>query len=135
METTPAELFARIIELAASVFGQVEYSTDYTPSRAILRLEGLYRDCHIFVVELLIDATRKYSYYVLRGEWVEVGFDNSPDPRAIRLKYGKIGEGHAGELVPHQHRANKAKLVLTQEMTFEMFVEWLYANLSTARNA
>jgi hypothetical protein len=28
---------------------------------------------------------------------VEAGLDNSPDPRAISLKYGKFGKEHAGE--------------------------------------
>ncbi len=130
METTPSELFARIVELAKSIFEQVEYSTDYTPARAILRLEGVYSKHRVFVIELIADNSRKYAYYVLRGEWVEAGFDNTPDPRAIRLKYGKIGAEHARELVPHLHRENKSELVLTEEMTFEKFVDWLKANLT-----
>jgi len=72
---------------------------------------------------------RKYRYYVLRGEWVEAGFDNSPDPRAIRLKYGKIGKEHAGENIPHLHLDDKGRLSLTEEITFTAFVEWFRANL------
>jgi hypothetical protein len=66
---------------------------------------------------------------LLRGDWVEAGFDNSPDPRAIRLKYGRFGAEHAGEAVPHLHREDKTQLFLTDEMTFEAFVDWLKANI------
>jgi hypothetical protein len=60
---------------------------------------------------------------------VEAGFDNSPDPRAIRLKYGKIGKDHAGEQVPHLHLEDKTRLLLTDEMTFTSFVAWFKTNL------
>jgi hypothetical protein len=72
---------------------------------------------------------RKYSYYVLHGKWVEAGFDNSPDPRAIRLKYGEIGQAHAGEHIPHLHLEDKMQLSLTEEMTFTEFVSWVKGNL------
>lgn len=55
----------------------------------------------------LFSELRKYRYYVLRGDWVEAGFDNSPDPRAIRLKYGRIGKEYANEYIPHLHRDDK----------------------------
>lgn len=130
METTPSDAFARIVRLAQSVFDDLEYSEDYTTARAILRLQAVYGRYRILVVELFGDDVRKYRYFVLQGDSVEAGFDNDPDPRAIRIKYGKIGAQHSGELVPHLHRENKSQLVLTQEMTFEKFVEWLKANLN-----
>lgn len=130
MDAPPTELFARIIQLAESTFEHVEYSTDYAPERAILRLRGLFAVHRVFVIELIANTTRKYSYYVLRGDWVEIGFDNSSDPDAIRLKYSKIGMEHTGELVPHAHRMDKSEIVLTEEMTFEKFVDWLKANLT-----
>jgi hypothetical protein len=71
----------------------------------------------------------KYRYYVMRGDWVEAGFDNASDPRAIRLKYGKIGEEHAGENIPHMHREDKSRLYLTEELSFQDFVGWLMGNL------
>lgn len=37
---------------------------------------------------------------------------------------------HTGELVPHAHRMDKSEIVLTEEMTFEKFVDWLKANLT-----
>jgi hypothetical protein len=88
--------------------------------------------CRILVTELLSDGWRKYSYYVLRGNWVEAGFDNSPDPRAIRLKYGQIGAEHTGEHVPHLHQHDKTELSLTAEMTFEAFVDWVIATIQPA---
>jgi hypothetical protein len=58
-----------------------------------------------------------------------MGFDNSPDARALRLKYHKIGQ-HAGELIPHCHRENKQHTELTDEMTMEMFVQWIREHVS-----
>jgi len=105
--------FADIIHLAQSTFEQVEYEIDTTPERAILRLQARYGLYRVSVVELFSDKLRKYRYYVLREEWVEVGFDNSPDPRAIRLKYGEIDNKHTGEYIPHLHQDDKLQLSLT----------------------
>jgi len=121
--------FAEIIELAQSVFEKVTYEIDATPDRSILRISAEYGKYQILVTELFSDDVRKYRYYVLRGDWVEAGFDNAPDPRALRLKYGKIGEEHAGENVPHLHQEDKSQLYLTKEMSFQDFVDWLKGNL------
>lgn len=129
MDEKTSRHFAEIIELAQSVFEQVTYEIDATPDRAIFRLEAEYGKYQILVTELFSDGLRKYRYYVMRGNWVETGFDNSPDPRAIRLKYGEIGEEHAGENVPHLHLEAKTRLSLTEEMTFAEFVRWLKSNL------
>lgn len=129
MDEKTSRHFAEIIELAQSTFGQVTYEIDATPDRAILFIQAEYGKYQILVTELFSDGLRKYRYYVLRGDWVEAGFDNTPDPRAIRLKYGKIGEEHAGENVPHLHREDKTQLSLTEEITFTEFVRWLKSNL------
>jgi hypothetical protein len=128
LDKETANHFAGIVELAQSVFEQVEYEIDSTPERAIVRIQAQYGDYRIFVTELFDDTTRKYRYYVLSGNWVKAGFDNSPDPRAIRLKYGAIKEGHAGKYVPHLHTEDKTQLSLTEEMTFALFVTWLQDN-------
>jgi len=107
----------------------VTYEIDATPNRSILRIDAEYGKYQILVMELFSNGIRKYRYYVMRGDWVEVGFDNAPDPRAIRLKYGKIGEEHAGENIPHMHREDKSHLYLTEEMSFQDFVDWLKGNL------
>ena len=129
MDQKTADYFTGIITHAQAIFEQVEYSTDATPERAILRLEAKYGLHRVFITELLGEGMRKYRYYVLRGDWVEAGFDNSPDPRAIRLKYGHIGPEHRGENVPSLHQDDKTRLSLTAEMTFEAFVDWLEANV------
>ena len=130
MDEKTSRHFAEIIQLAQSTFEQITYEIDATPDRAILRIEAEYGKYQILVTELFSDGLRKYRYYVLRGDWVEAGFDNAPDPRAIKLKYGKIGEEHTGENVPHLHREDKTQLYLTEEMTFAGFVDWLKSNLS-----
>lgn len=130
MDAKTSRDFANIIRLAQATFEQVTFEVDSTPKRSILTIRAEQGPYRIFVTELFSDNLRKYRYYVLRGEYVEAGFDNSPDPRAIRLKYGKIGKDHAGEQVPHLHLEDKTRLLLTDEMTFTSFVAWFRANLS-----
>jgi len=103
--------------------------SDATPVRALLRIQAQYGPYRIFITELSDGSSRKYRYYVLRGNDVEVGFDNSPDPRARRLKYGRIREEHVGEYIPHLHRTNKTRLLLTEEMNCVGFVDWLHQHL------
>ena len=117
------------MQAARLVFEEVEATVDATPARAILRLEARYGGYRIVVTELMDSRTRKYRYYALRDNIVEVGFDNSPDPRALRLKYGRIGEHHAGEFIPHVHLANKTDTRLTDELSFHDFVAWLTQHL------
>ena len=129
MDEKTSRHFAEIIELAQVKFEQVTYEIDATPNRAILRIQAEHGKYQILVTELFSDGLRKYRYYVMSGNRVEAGFDNSPDPRAIRLKYGEIGKEHAGEHVPHLHLDDKTRLSLTEEMTFAEFVRWLKGNL------
>jgi len=82
---------------------------------------------------LFSDKKRKYRYYILLDDRIEAGFDNSPDPRAIQLKYGKFGKEHAGELVPHLHLADKTRLLLTDEMIFKSFIKWFKVKASAAQ--
>jgi hypothetical protein len=121
--------FADVIALAQATFAGVKYVNDLTPLRAILRIEAKYGIYRVLITELFSDEVRKYRYYVLEGDRVEAGFDNSPDPRAIRLKYGRIGGEYAGEYVPHLHLENKRELVLTEEMVFADFVDWVRTNV------
>ncbi|MCW5851617.1 MAG: hypothetical protein KIT87_16205 [Anaerolineae bacterium] len=129
MDAHPPDYFADIVQAARQAFEQVDATVDATPARAILRLEARYGIYRIIVTELLDSSVRKYRYYALRDHIVEVGFDNSPDPRALRLKYGRIGEQHVGELIPHMHLANKTTLHLTDELTLQDFVAWLKQHL------
>ena len=129
MDAETRENFANIVALAQDTFDEVEYLADFTPERAILRLQARYGVYDVFVTELVSEGQRKYRYYILRKEWVEAGFDNAPDPRAIRQKYGQIGTEHAGENIPHLHLNDKALLSLTEEMTFRGFVDWIKTNI------
>ena len=115
MDAATAGPFVDIVALAQTAFEDVEFSTDTTPERALLRFAARYGPYRVSVTELVSDEGRQYRYYVLRGDWVEAGFDNSPDPKAIRLKYCCIGEEHAGEPVPHFHQNNKTELFLTMD--------------------
>ena len=130
METETSKYFDDLIELAQSFFDEVEYEIDRTPERAILRIQAKYDQYRVFVTELLSYLSRQYRYYLLRGNWVEAGFDNSPDPRAIRLKYGKTGKEHAGSHIPHLHLNDKTHLELTDEMTLFSFTTWIEENIS-----
>lgn len=129
LDTQAQHNFADIIRQATETFTEITYTIDTTPERAIIRLQVTYGIYRVFITELIDQETRKYRYYVLRGDDVEAGFDNSPDPRALRLKYGRIGVEHAGEQIPHLHRDNKSHLELTEEMTVRTFVEWIQKNL------
>ena len=128
MDTKITDHFDGIIHLAQQAFQQVEYAVDSSPQRTILKLNARYGDLRIIVVELFSDSQRKYRYYALLENWVMVGFDNSPDPRAIRLKYGRIGKEHVRKLVPHIHLHDKTELELTDEIAFTDFVAWLQEN-------
>ncbi len=129
MDPDPTIAFVDIIHVAQASFEHIVLELDTTPARAILRIQAQYGPYRIFITELIDTSTRKYRYYVLHGDNVEVGFDNSPDPRALRLKYGRIGEAHAGEPVPHLHQANKIRIQLTAEISFTDFIDWLHQHL------
>ena len=129
MDPHLAIAFADIIRVAQASFTHVTTEIDTTPARAILRVQAQYGPYRIFITELIDANTRKYRYYVLHGDNVEAGFDNSPDPRALRLKYGRIGEAHAGELIPHLHLVNKTLIQLTAEISFTDFINWLHQHL------
>ena len=118
-----------MIRLVRTTFTDVEVEIDTTPVRALLRIQAQYGPYRVFITELSDGSRRQYRYYVLQGNEVEAGFDNSSDPRALRLKYGRIGEEHVSEYLPHLHRANKTQLLLTEEMHCVDFVHWLHQHL------
>lgn len=134
MDDDVAAYFTELIERANKAFTEVEFEVDTTPQRAILRLQAQFGSFRVFVTELFDGRGRQYRYYVLKGDWVEAGFDNAPDPRAIRLKHGRIGPDHAHEPVPHVHWQNKTQINLTEEITFVEFLLWLQTNLPANTN-
>ena len=76
---------------------------DHSPERAILRLTARHGRYRVFITEIVSRASRQYRYYVLDGDIVVAGFDNAPDARALRLRYGRQRKKHIGELIPHLH--------------------------------
>ena len=129
MDKKTSQYFADVIISTRSIFEDIEYHTDITPERAILQIAGKYDLYQIFVTELFSDEIRKYRYYVLKENRVVAGFDNAPDPRAIRLRYGKIGREYAGKHIPHLHLNDKTDIELTEEMEFSDFIQWMKENI------
>ena len=83
----------------------------------------------------MADGGVRYAYYVLDPDnQVVQGFDNSPDIRAIKLKYGAKYRTHLHERVPHQHAAD-GTMDLADLMTFDDFLTWLRANLPEPTDA
>ena len=130
MDKKTSEYFNDIIKQSQDIFENIEYNSDSTPERAILNIQAEYGLHRIFITELFSDNIRKYRYYILDENYIEAGFDNAPDPRAIRLKYGKIGKEHAGKNVCHLHLENKTRIELTEAMSFFDFIKWLQLNIN-----
>ena len=128
MDPEIAGRFAGIVRLAEHYFDDVEYLVNSGPDREVLKLKARFGVLRISIREMFSDERRKYSYYALDGEVVVVGFDNSPDPAAIRLKYGRTGPKTSGIQVPHVHMNDKTDLQLTDETDILTFIIWLKAN-------
>ncbi|MFN8454366.1 MAG: hypothetical protein U0401_06800 [Anaerolineae bacterium] len=78
------------------------------PDVAILEMQGNYGIYQAHLREIWrADGSRKYAYYLLHQSAIIVGFDNAPDPRALRLKYGQNYAYHRLALVPHRHTQYK----------------------------
>ncbi|MCD4791858.1 MAG: hypothetical protein K8R54_01395 [Bacteroidales bacterium] len=86
METETSKYFSNIISQINEFFSNVESTIDHTPQRQILRVNAAYKNYRIFITELTSPDYRKYNYYILKDEYVLVGFDNSQDIRAIKMK-------------------------------------------------
>lgn len=76
------------------------------------------------------NGERKYAYYILQADEVIAGFDNAPDPQALKLKYGASYTKYRQERIPHQHTTRKETLILTNELSFAEFLDWLAENLA-----
>ena len=98
---------------------------DISIERAILKLKASQGDYVIAITEIVTATDRKYSYYLLHREQVIIGLDNSPDRKALQLKYGNSYVFHLNEVVPHEHSQGKTSLKLTEEKFFQDFIEIL----------
>ena len=103
---------------------------DERPARALIDLEGQWGIYRIIISEIILPGGDiRYAYYVLDADNCLVhGFDNTPDVRAIKQRYGRDYRQHLGERIPHKHDASDV-LSLTEPMTLESFITWLQENL------
>jgi hypothetical protein len=103
---------------------------DERPARAILKITANYGTYDLHISEIVLPiGDRKYAYYVLQDEDVIAGFDNAPDPEALKLKYGAHYGQHRLELIPHQHSTGKTGVSLTDAVSFDQFIAWIEENL------
>lgn len=118
MEQRDEKNLGKLINLLTSTFGEVRIiQQGATEALSLLRVDN---------------QGRNYSFYLLQGDTVIVGFDNSEDRRAQILKYGKRGwKKHFSERVPHQHTFGRQQIQLTEEMTIADFILWLKDGLDT----
>lgn len=129
METKTSKYFVEIIEKVQTFFTNVDYEIDKTPSRSILKLTANFSHYRVFITELISDEHRKYNYYLLDENYVVVGFDNSQDVRAIKIKFGKTPKNKSARLVPQCHLKNKTILELTKEANIDDFIYWIKINI------
>ncbi|RLC76820.1 MAG: hypothetical protein DRI61_12610 [Chloroflexi bacterium] len=95
-----------------------------------MEIIAVYGSYLIRILEIIFpQGKRKYAYYVIHSSEVVVGFDNAPDPQALKLRYGKLYKRHRYEMIPHCHTQGKAALHLTEPMDVERFLAWIEENL------
>jgi hypothetical protein len=118
--------FATLTALVQKSLDNVSFDRlHFNPDRVIWEVHGSLGRFDIRLKEIFNQSGRMYSYYVIEGDRVVVGFDNYPDRRALRQKYGQGFATHLSELIPHKHTAHKATLELTSEMRVEGFLDYL----------
>lgn len=98
---------------------------DQNSDRAIWEVHGFIGGYEIRLKEIFNQSGRIYSYYVIKAGQVVVGFDNYPDRRALREKYGLSFKEHLDELIAHKHGPRKEGIELTDEMTLKLFLSYL----------
>ncbi len=115
--------FTEIINLAKNRLKNVEIiENDISIQRALLKLKGDFNAFSVRITEIIDKKKRKYSYYVLKENEVIFGYDNAPDIRALKLKFGDEYHKHLNESVPHYHGKNKKEIKIGNEIQFEDFM-------------
>jgi len=115
--------FNEIIENAKAVLEDMEIEQDYSVKRALLKISGNFRKFKVRITEVVDEDKRKYAYYLIKNDLVMIGFDNAPDIRALKIKYGKDYVHHHDERIPHFHGKGKKSIELTKEISFREFLE------------
>ncbi|MEW6095040.1 MAG: hypothetical protein AB1567_00740 [bacterium] len=130
MEGKDEYYFERLMNLIYQKFEEVVIiRKDITPQVFILEVNCIYKSYRVVISEIVDLMGRKYAFYILKDNSIIVGFDNSPDYRAIKLKYEEYFKHHYYERVPHQHTSKKKGIYLTKDMRVEDFIEWLEQEL------
>lgn len=130
MVPTTAEYLDDLVTLISRILRQaMVVRRDANPDRAVLDMVARHGSYEIRISEIMDTSGRKYAYYVLQEGQIVVGFDNTPDVQALRLRFGPEAKQHWGERIPHRHLANKSKIELTDEMTCRAFLVWLQTTL------
>ena len=115
--------FNEIIEDAQAVLEDIEIEQDYSVKRALLKISGNFRNFKIRITEVVDEDKRKYAYYLINNDFVIIGFDNAPDIRALKIKYGKDYVQHHDERIPHCHGKGKERIELTKQISFKEFLK------------
>jgi len=123
MENAIRRHFNEIIEDAKAVLEDVEIEQDYSVKRILLKISGNIRNLKVRITEVLDEDKRKYAYYLINKDLVVLGFDNAPDIKALKIKYGKNYVHHLEERIPHFHGKEKKNTELTKEISFKEFLE------------
>ncbi|MCI5188731.1 MAG: hypothetical protein D3905_02810 [Candidatus Electrothrix sp. AS4_5] len=104
---------------------------DINQVRAILDIEGRWRDYRIIVSEIhRTERDVRYAYYALdHTNKLVHAFDNSPDNVAIKQRYGTQWKNHLHEEIPHQHHSDGTLTITPEPITFTTFIAWLEMEL------
>lgn len=131
MAESPRDAFDRLILKVRAVLTEVQViRRDERHARALLDIEGKYKNYRIIISEIRFpDGSVRYAYYVLdKNDHIVRGFDNSPDVRALKMRYGKDYKRHLHERIPHAHMSD-GRIELTEHLNFDDFMEWLQGEL------
>lgn len=98
--------------------------------RALIDIEAQWGGHRIVLPEIhRPDGSLRYVYYALdRNNRLVIGFDNSSDIQAIKMRFWNEWRQHLHEEVPHKHDSQQ-NLQLTNTMDAIQFVNWLQTNL------
>jgi len=119
--------FATLTTLVEDALDKISLNRlHFSPDRVIWEVHGSLAKFDIRIKEIFNPSGRRYSYYVIRAGKVVVGFDNYPDRRALRRKYGRDFTTHLSELIPHKHGVRKTTLALTEAMRVDAFLDYLH---------
>lgn len=97
--------FAALTDLVQAALDEIRFTRlHFNPDRVIWEIHGSWGEFDIRLKEIFTGAGRMYSYYAISDGRVVVGFDNYPDRRVLRQKYGADFTTHLSQLIPPQTR-------------------------------